>query len=1243
MYRIRTSGEDGTDRGVLVASPTDLVGHLACPHKTVLDLEVAEGRREAPDLDDAELAFLQRRGLEHERAYLDELARAGLEVAYCDGTDSSATAPGAPAATEAPVTKEPPVATDPPSSDTSPRTCGADPEPTGPPAEPREPLERLRARAEATRNALTRGVDVVYQATFLDDTDPQLWWRGHADFLRRTHDTHPATGAPAYEPEDTKLARHVTPAAVLQLAVYADLLTDLQGVEPEHLHVVLGGRETRSVAYRHAGAYERLARRRFAEFVRTGGGGHYPEPVAHCAVCRWREVCDERRRHDDHLSLVAGLGREQARRLTAAGITTVEALAEVTARPRQAWPAVRGLTPATYERLAHQARLQVAARGRPGPPPYEVLEPSGADRGLEALPPPSPGDLYFDIEGDPWVGDDGLEYLFGIGWWDGEEFAFRAFWGHTPAEERAAFEALVDLVVARRAAHPDLHVYHYAPYEPTALGRLAGRHGTREDEVDDLFRGKVLVDLYRVVRQGLRVGAESYSLKALEPLYLPARTDDIVDAASSVVAYERWLETGDDSILDAIEAYNRTDCESTARLHRWLEDRRAEAEAAFGVPLARPVPPRAGTAGEPDVDEPDDRPGGGAGGVAGAGEPTAAERVAALAGRLLGDADELDGPEHAVDDDAVTEAEARALLAGLLDFHRREDKPAWWRYFARVTGYEEGGLVDDPDCLGDLTYEGIVGEEDRSVLHRYRFDPDQDYRITDTTRVYDPGVERRKLETGEKIPGPGIIVELDPREGVVVLKRGRSSAAPHPRDLMPDEIVATGLLRASIEQIAGWVADRGVDADGSYRAVRDLLLRRPPRIGGVTAGEALRRPGEAVQDAARRLVEGLDESYLPIQGPPGTGKTTTAARVIVELVAAGHRVGITGVSHAVISTLLDKVAALAAEEGVSLRAMQKTADSDQGRRDSAVEVVTENRPVEEAVAADEVDVVGGTAWLFARDALAGCFDHLVIDEAGQFALANVVAVGRAARNLVLVGDPQQLAQPTTGTHPPGVGVSALEHVLAGRATVPDDRGLFLDTTWRMHPDITRFVSELAYDGRLGADPDCARQRIDGEGPLAGSGLRWVPVDHEGNRLSSEEEAEVVHGLYEELVGRYWTGRDGRRRKLGPEDVLVVAPYNAQVHLLSTRLPPQARIGTVDKFQGKEAPVVLVSLAASSVEQIPRGLEFLYSANRLNVAVSRARALAVVVASPALLAAPVRTVEQLRLVNGLCRFAELGAA
>ena len=258
-------------------------------------------------------------------------------------------------------------------------------------------------------------------------------------------------------------------------------------------------------------------------------------------------------------------------------------------------------------------------------------------------------------------------------------------------------------------------------------------------------------------------------------------------------------------------------------------------------------------------------------------------------------------------------------------------------------------------------------------------------------------------------------------------------------------------------------------------------------------------------------------------------------------------------------------------------------------------------------------------------------------------LANVIAVSQAAKSVVLLGDPQQLEQPLKGSHPEGAEVSALEHLMAGANTVRSDQGLFLPVTWRLHPEICRFTSEAFYEGRLESLPGLENQRIEGWPELGSCGLRFLAVTHEGNSNSSPEEvdriAKIVARLIDDAV--YWIDAKGRRRRIGWNDILIVAPYNAQVSNLAARLT-QARVGTVDKFQGQEAPIVIYSLTTSSPEEAPRGMEFLYSLNRLNVATSRARALCVVVGSPRLLEPECRTPHQMRLANALCRYIELAA-
>lgn len=1122
--------------GALIFSATDLVGFLACPHLTQLDLQVARGERPPPGRTDPVLEALARRGLAQEQAYLDRLRAEGRQVVAV-----------------------------PRSGDT---------------------IRDMVAAHEATVAAMRAGADVIYQAALFDGR-----WHGYADFLLRV-DAQTTFGTHGYEVADAKLARHVRPEALLQTCAYADLLTSVQGRPPERVHVALGGLRTCTYRLADFAAYYRATKRRFEEAI-ASRPATYPIPVEHCAVCAWQEVCAERRRADDHLSLVAGIRGSQVRALEKAGVSTVSDLA--TACP----PSVPGISHRTLERLREQATLHVRQR-RSGKVCYTLLRPEGHGQGLAALPEPSAGDLFLDLEGDPYIDGGGREYLFGIVELVDGQPIYHALWAHDEAQERAAFIQLIDLITARLDAHPTMHVYHYASYEPTALKRLMGRHGVQEAEMDRLLRQGVFVDLYRVVRQSLRVSQESYSVKMLEPLYMEPRQSPITDAAASLVAYERWLETGDDHLLTEIARYNEDDCLSTWRLREWLEARRQEAAQQFGMEIPRPQAP---------VDEPSE--------TLGEVEADVAQLVASLTAGIPEDPDRRS-----------EEAQARWLLAHLLQWHRREARAAWWAFFERCA-MSDAELVDDPEALGDLQYAGVARELPQSIVFRYRFDPSQEHRLLPGETVIDPRTRQ----------AAGTIERIDPVAGILELRRSRQSRAPHPRAVIPKMPLSTTVLRQALQRLARWTIDHGVDGPGRFRAARDLLLRRVPRIRGHPPGAPLRRPEELPQDAARRLALALDASYLAIQGPPGSGKTFTGAQIVIDLIRAGRRVGITALSHRAISNLLDAVASAAAERGVPLRALQKAQDHERCAS-PLVAHTGENADIENALRTAAVDLVAGTPWLFSREALAEQLYTLVIDEAAQLSLANVLAVAGAARNLVLLGDPRQLAQPSAGSHPPGAAASAMEHILAGEATIAPDRGLLLDVTWRLHPTICDFVSEIVYDGRLRADASCARQTVVAPPPLSGSGIRFLPTPHSGNRTTSAEEAERLATELEALLGHRWVDRSGIARPLTLEDVLVVAPFNAQVHRLLRELPEGARVGTVDRFQGQEAAVAFLSLATSSIEELPRGLDFLFSLNRLNVAVSRAQALSVVVCNPDLVAVRCRTVEHMQLVNAFCRLMEM---
>jgi predicted RecB family nuclease len=1124
--------------GGLVFSATDLINHLECPHLTHLNIEVALGREDLEPSRSDTMNLVARKGDEHERAHFDRLAGEGREIVRIESE------PG---------------------------------------------LEGTRRGARETVAAMKAGAEVIYQGVLFDG----VRWRGYSDFLHRV-ERPSELGAFSYEVADTKLARRVKPYFLLQLCFYSELIEAIQGVSPARMHVVLGTRESQAFRVAEFAAYYRSVKRGFEDVVDAGLSTTYPEPVEHCGVCRWEERCVARREADEHLSLVARIQRAQRTRLVERGIETVTQLA--VAEPADRPPRI-GV--ATFDGLRAQARLQLVKRTT-GELRYELLAPEDGC-GFARLPWPSEGDVFFDMEGDPFF-DDGLEYLFGVVLLETGELRFRAFWATDRSSEKQAFEGFIDFATERLGRYPDMHIYHYAPYEATAIKRLMGLHGTREDEVDHLLRSEVLVDLYAVVRQGVRVGQPNYSIKSIEAFYMDKRDTEVAEGGDSIVAFERFLETGKQALLESIERYNEDDCRSTQLLREWLLARREEAIETFD----REIPWKPA----PDARAPDQEN---------------QEQLDQLQTALLA---------GVPDDSADRDDDQRAgwLMAQLLDYHRREAKPAWWRYFERLEADEEQLTEVDNEALGRITVADVeptpLPLPSRSLIHTLYFPP-QEHKIS-TGSFIDPA------------SGKGVKVEsIDNATGTLRISRAATRAGESlPRALIPGKPYKTHDQRAALRRFAEDIVARGLDAQGSYGALREILRREVPSAATRERGEAL-QAGKFDLEEAKQIAEGLSDSHLFIQGPPGSGKTYTGAHLILHLIAQGHRVGVASGSHAAIHTLLDEVEKHA-PPGTPFKGLKKcSADGSNGYESERGLIENSNEIAD--FAGGGYDLLAGTAWLFCSEELDSTLDYLLIDEAGQIALADAIAMGTCASNVILLGDPQQLAQVGQAIHPPGAGMSVLEHLLGEHTTIPPERGLFIDETRRMHPDVCRFISAAIYEDRLDSFADCANQRIDAPGELTGTGIRYVPVAHEGNTRESVEEAETIKRLVEDLLKGEYLQTNGRSGAITLEEIMVVAPYNAQVSCLRERLPDGVRVGTVDKFQGQEAAVCFFSMATSSGEGIPRNLEFLFSRNRLNVAVSRARCLAVLVCNPALLNVRCRDAQQMRLVNALCWFVEMSGS
>ncbi|MEV2276887.1 TM0106 family RecB-like putative nuclease [Nocardiopsis sp. NPDC049922] len=1179
-----------------VVSPTDLVDTLECDHRSALKTALAARIPGAPAPQDID-PLVARHGHDHEQAELDRLTALFGAVTHI----------------EAP-----------------------------------EPDDASLARAaDATRQAMADGAPVIYQACFhhtLTPTPHPVAFHGRADFLIRS-DLDPTTGGPrtpapttpAYEPWDTKLARRPGPGAVLQLTAYAHAVAQATGTAPEHMHLLTGDGQTHTLptadftpilATTTARLLDRLAE---PPALPTPTWG---EPRPACDGCGYQTWCSTGRTAARHLTLVAGLRTDQAAKLTDAGITTIDALAHAdddhrpTTLPRR-----------TFDQLRAQAALQVrqdTTRTRHNPQGTVTAEVFAPD-GLATLPAPSPGDVFFDMEGYPYHSTDGgrgLEYLFGATTEDEGAETFHAFWAHDRAQEKQALEDFVDFVTARIDADDAAHVYHYASYEVDRLKHLSSEYATREEEVNRLLREGRLVDLYTVVRKSLRVSQRSYSIKYLEPLYLPAaRGGDVTTATSSIDAYAAHLaarEAGHtdqaEHILASIADYNRDDCHSTARLRDWLEEHRT-AQGITDRPLIQTE------LSETDAERARKRA-----------EKQA--RHAALTTPLL---DEV--PTTARDRD--DHHHARATLAALVGYYQREALPPWREHYRRANA-PLTDLETDTDCAVPWRVHAgewvePTGRQRKSrrelalrldTAHPHPFTTGQDVHL-----LYPgaPGQAATTTTATVTAADPDRLTLTETCDPDATYTRPPVAVLPGaPVNPQPKDGALELIARTAVDDLPEWPHHPGLD----------VLRRRPPRLThGGPLPEAADTGGDPIA-ATIAAVDALDHSYLAVQGPPGAGKTYLAAQLITHLARQGRTIGVCSTSHKAVENVMGAALAAADAAGVDLPAAKRA----KGRgKDAADPDLPWEQPTNPQTLArwrtqrtDEGRpvLIGGTAWAMTNAAMvADPLDVLIIDEAGQFALADTLAVSAAAHNLVLLGDPQQLPQVVQGTHGEGADASALQHLMGADPIIDPKRGYFLDQTRRMHPAVCRTVSELSYQGRLHAHPTTTHRTLTGPEP----GVYTLPVTHTGRTTHSPEEVDAVVAIATTLVGHRLTpGPDHDPRPLTGADILVVAPYNLQVRALRRALADAARttpaldgirVGTVDRFQGQEAAAVICSMTTSNAADTSRGPAFVLDRNRLNVALSRAQLLAAVVHSPDLLTTTPRTIDELRLLAGFTRLTE----
>ena len=1132
-------------------SPSDLTRYMESPFASWMDRFSIEHPDQAPDKDpaDALMSSLSQKGYEHEDALEAAFVGQGLNVVKIEGESSD-------------------------------------------------------EKHANTLAAMRQGADVIVQARL--ELPP---FGGYADFLVKVkHEAESSSpsknksslGDWHYEVWDTKLANKLKPTFVIQLCCYAQMLESIQGCLPEFITVALGNGENERLRTSDYFYYYRTLKSSFLNDRSNYSPDNRPDPADSKNWADWSNYAESLMVEKDHLFQVATITKGQIKKLNQAGINTMQELAATDIEY------VPGINTIVLEKLKAQAKIQKQSAGN-AIPRFEIITPAPNEKsGLALLPPHSPLDVFFDIEGYP-LDEGGLEYLWGNTYFNEEgSRQFKDFWAHNPEQEKQCFQDFIQWVYQRWQQDPKMHIYHYANYEIAACRKLMGRYGVCEYEVDQLLRNEVFVDLYKIVKGGVLLGEPRYSIKNVEHLYRGKRETEVGNGGDSVVVYEQWRELHsrgeqDDTwetskILNDIRDYNIDDCDSTQELVDWLRQQQAEHRIVY--------------LGKTEVTEPDVK-------------EEVTERTQ-LRDRLLERVlSELESDPRKA---ALTEN-----LAWVLEFHRREAKPIFWRLFERL-GLSHIELMDDLDCLACC--ERTEREpfkptpRARNLAYEYRFDPTQEFKGAQK-QFYLLGVE---TDDGNTAKVTFVREESDLENGLVVLQS--KEEPPAAVSLVPDEYVNPNPIPQAIDQSVSEYESGHLSSGQS--AIIDFLTRSKPRIKGHTEGPIApsHDPGKRLQQIIH-AISNLDCSYLTIQGPPGAGKSYTGKHVIAELMKSGAKVGIASNSHKAINNLLLSTAKYCKEESIS-PTFACTKDNEPELADYDVAILKNNELVNHI---QRACVVGTTAWGFAREDLANELDYLFVDEAGQVAVANLIAMSRSATNLILMGDQMQLGQPSQGTHPADSGLSVLDYLLHETPTIPDDMGVFLGTTYRMHSRVNQFISEHIYEGKLESHPSNDKRFIDvpsdNEGPLnIEAGVLFVPVEHEGNTQASDEEVAVIRDLANSLIGRtFHTGKSSpETRPIDWNDILFVCPYNHQVSKLRTALGEQAKVGSVDRFQGQEAPIVFLSMCASDASESPRGMDFLFDKHRINVAISRAQSLVVVVGNPNIGKTTVSRVDQLKLVN-----------
>ena len=1030
-------------------------------------------------------------------------------------------------------------------------------------------------KIKETIDALKDGYELIYGGWLKHGV-----WSGELDFLEINNDVKSDLGNWSYEITDTKNSPKVKGDHIYQVSLYSFLLNETQGVLPENFYILLKDKSKEVIKLKEIYDTFLLHKSSYEQFIQKELNKTKPEKCSFCALCDWQEVCEDEWIGNKHLNQVLANTKRDIKKFNNAGVHNYNELAKLDSKKT-----IEGLRDEIKIKRINQAKLQIESEKK-GYPIFKIIDENLIlNKGFNLLPKPSECDLFFDLEGvQDYVFPGKLEYLFGIYYEENGEKIFKPFWAHNKKEEKQSIVDFFAFTKAHFKKYPKAKIYHYASYEIKALERLTSLHKVHSVDYDHYLNLGRFVDLFRVVKQAIFVSEKSYSIKEIEKYYDFKRTGDIKRGDISEEYYIQWIETRKQKFLDEIEEYNKQDCISTFKLRKWLLKIKPEGTKWF-VPEKEQL------------------------------ELRAYEEV-------------LLEYQKKFNTSKLSTKPIVKLLSDVVGFYNREQKPSWRQFFDRKD-FSDEELIDDRECIGNMKLVSQF-QDKRSFEYKYIF-PEQEYKLKKGRSVIiannnDP----------ERADYAGTIQALDQINRTIVLRKGISKEQKQlPRTLSIGEKVMEQSRFNNLNQNIYNFCENILENKKGYEALKSFLNRDIPNIKGIKPGSKIIN-SENFDIEIPDIISRLNSSYIFLQGPPGTGKTFQSGNAIVELIKNKKRIAITANSHKVIHNLLERVEKIAKKQNVLFNGLKmgNPDNEDTFYKGKLIKTDKNEKHYIDGLKEREILLYAGTKYHLSQWYYRSKIDYLFIDEAGQISLADLIALGGIAKNIILVGDQQQLKQPSQGNHPGSSGTSVLDYLLEGKDTVEPEKGIFLNRTFRMHPNINSFVSDNFYENKLLTNPENKNRKI--ELPpnfyIDKEGIHTIMMDHEDCAQTSEEELKKIDEIIKKLIGKKFTDADKKERPLTIEDFLIVSPYNAQVNFLLARLPEGTRCGTIDRFQGQQAPVTIISMTSSDLESLPRDKSFFFNRNRLNVAISRAQCLSVILFNPKLLESPPKSYEEFKMIN-----------